>query len=287
MRQNDLWIPARDGFRLAATRFEPSGGSSGLVLINSAMATPRAFYRYFAMALVEAGFTAITWDYRGIGGSAPASLRGFDARMRDWVLLDMAGVVDWVAREISPDRLLMAGHSAGGQLAGMLDRPELVHGMVTYSAQSGHWRMQGGGQKLAVFLHTYLTLPVLSHLFGYLPWGRLMGGEDVPKKVALEWAGWCRNRRYILGDETLPLDRYAGFKAPVLAYSIDDDNWGTAASVDAMMSAYPNLERRHIFPSRFNRKSVGHFGAFRKGSDSLWREAIKWLNALAPQAPPA
>lgn len=278
MIQKEFSIPARDAFGLAATCHQPPGGSSRVVVINSAMATPRGFYGYFATALAEAGYTAITWDYRGIGGSAPADLRGFQARMRDWVFKDMAGVVDWVHGELNPDRLFLVGHSAGGQLAGLLDCPDRIQGMVTFSAQSGHWRMQGGEQRFLVLFHTWLSLPLLSHLFGYLPWSRLVGGEDVPTGVALEWARWCRNRRYILGDQSLPLERYAGFTAPVLAYSIDDDKWGTARSVAAMMSAYPNLEHRHFVPAEFGRKSIGHFGVFRKGSDDLWRGPIAWLN---------
>lgn len=274
-----LEIPARDGFPLAATRFEPEAATGRVLIVSCAMATPRSFYRHFATALAEAGYTTITWDYRGIADSAPERLRGFEATMRDWVFEDMAGVVDWVCAEIRPERLFLAGHSAGGQLAGLLDNADAVHGMVTVSAQSGHWRLHGGQQKWSSMLHVYLTLPLLSHLFGYLPWSRLMGGEDVPKGVALEWAGWCRNRKYILGDDSLPLERYSAFKAPVLAYSIDDDNWGTARSVDAMMGAYPVLERRHLVPSEFNRPSIGHLGYFREASDELWGEAIAWLDA--------
>lgn len=102
----------------------------------------------------------------------------------------------------------------------------------------------------------------------------------MPKGVAQEWAGWCRNRDYILGDDTLPLERYKKFTAPVLAYSIEDDDWGTAEAVDAMMRAYPNLERRHLVPAEFGRDSIGHFGFFREGADDLWRDPVTWLDKL-------
>lgn len=279
MKKYDLTIPARDAYSLAATQFTAPVSNKGVVIINSAMATPRHFYRHLAKALANAGFTTLTWDYRGIGDSAPKNLRGFDAPMRDWVLKDMTGVVDWARQALSPERLFLFGHSAGGQLAGLLDNSAHVDGMITISAQSGHWRLQGGAQKWAVLVHTHLTLPLLSHVFGYLPWRKLMGGEDVPKGVALEWTRWCRNRRYILGDETLPLERYAQFTSPVLAYSIEDDDWGTSGGVDAMMRAYPNLERRHIDPERYGGRSIGHFGFFREGSDALWQECIEWLAA--------
>jgi len=81
-----------------------------------------------------------------------------------------------------------------------------------------------------------------------------------------------------LSDTSLPLERYKNFLAPVLAYSIDDDDWGTAASVDSMMlNAYSNVERRHIAPADYGIKKLGHMGFFRKGSEPLWQEVFEWL----------
>lgn len=276
----DFWCTARDGYQLRATNFTPPDGSRGVVLISSATATPRQFYRHFASALAKAGYTAITWDYRGVGDSGPRKLRGFEARMRDWVLKDMAGMVDWIGKTLLPDALFLVGHSAGGQLAGMLDNADHVDAMLTVSSQSGYWGQQGGVQKAVVFLHAWLTLPVLSHLLGFLPWSRVAGGVDIPKGVATEWGRWCRNPDYLLGDQTLPLERYRQFTAPVLAFSIEDDAWGTPGAVDAMMRAYPNLERRHLMPSDYGLDGIGHMGFFRPGSELLWRHAIEWFDGL-------
>ena len=249
------------------------------MIISSATAVPQQFYRHYAHALAEAGFTALTYDYRGIGQSRPASLRGFRAQARDWALLDMAGVIDWVCSELKPTRLFKIGHSMGGQVPGLLDNAEAIDAMITLSAQSGHWRLQGAEQKWLVAVHVHVTFPLLAHLVGYMPWSWFGQGEDLPKGVALEWTRWCRNRRYLLGDDSLPLDRYERFSAPVLAYSIDDDKWGTPQAVDAMMSAYPKVERRHLSPSEIGLRSLGHIGYFRPQSQALWAEGIAWLDA--------
>ncbi len=277
--QSDLTIPARDGYELAATLYEGAQPSKRFILINSATAVPRQFYKSFASYLVEQGFSVLTYDYRGINGSRPKKLRGFKAKMRDWALQDMAGVIDWMKNIYEPKQLFLIGHSVGGQVAGMLDNVSDVDGMVTLSAQSGNWRYQGGNQKLAVLLHSYISLPLLATLVGYMPWS-WFGGEDLPKTVAVEWAGWCRNKDYILGDKSLPLERYDEFSAPVLAYSIADDNWGTAKSVDMMMRAYPNRTRRHVSPKEAGLKSLGHFGFFRPTAKPLWGDTVNWLNAV-------
>lgn len=270
-------IPARDGYPLAARVF--GGVRDRVVVVSSATAVPQRFYRHFAAALAAAGYTTLTYDYRGIELSRPADLKRLDATARQWALDDLPGVVDWVSAELSPRRLFLVGHSFGGQVAGMIDRPERISAMVTVSAQSGHWRLQGGEQKLVVWLHTHVTLPLLSRIFGYMPMKAVGAGEDMPAGVAVEWARWCRHRDYILGDSTLPLARYAAFTAPVLAYSIDDDKWGTARSVNAMMAAYPSVERRHIVPSDHGLDRVGHMGFFRPSSRALWDEVIAWIGA--------
>ena len=276
----DRCIPARDGFSLAGNVFRDGDSARCVAIINSATAVPRRFYRHYAAALAKAGYVAVTYDYRGIGGSRPKSLRGFQARIRDWGLMDMAGVVDWVHAEFNPQKVFLIGHSVGGQVAGLLENSSSIDGMLTVSAQSGYWRLQGGEQKAVVALHVHVTLPLLATTLGYMPWSWIGSAEDLPKHAALEWSRWCRDPRYLLGDATLPLERYKDFAAPVLAYSIDDDKWGTKRAVDAMMSAYPNLERRHIEPKTAGLSSLGHVGYFRKESERLWQDGFSWLDSL-------
>ena len=280
IKSNQTTIPAKDGFPLAATVYKKDETVSSAVIISSATAVPQRFYRHYAHAVAEAGHIAVTYDYRGIGGSRPSSLRGFAARASDWGLLDMAGVVDWVRSELKPDRLYLVGHSVGGQVAGLLDNSESIDAMITLSAQSGHWRLQGGEQKWAVAWHVHVTLPLFASLFGYMPWSWFGSAEDLPKGAALQWSRWCRDPLYLLGDEALPLHRYRAFSAPVLAYSIDDDKWGTARAVDAMMSAYPAVERRHVEPQEYGLSSLGHFGYFRPAARDLWLDGIAWLNGI-------
>jgi len=274
-------IVAADGYPLAATLYR--GSSNGtVVLINSATAVPRRFYQRLASWLQQNGWTAVTYDYRGIGDSKPASLRGFAARMRDWAFLDMTAMVDWVSVEFSPCRLFAIGHSFGGQTLGLIENASRIDAMVGVSAQSGYWAVQGGREPARVRLIVTVLIPLLSRLVGYFPWSWFASGADLPKHVALEWAGWCRNQHYLLDDESLPLERYARFRAPVLAYSVEDDDWGTRRAVDAMMRAYPNVTRRHIAPAEYGLPRLEHMGFFRDGSQPIWRELVEWLEEAVP-----
>lgn len=285
MRSETISVPARDNLALAATHYLPDANPTGtLVVINSATAVPQRYYRPFATFLAEQGYAVLTYDYRGIGGSRPTSLRGFVARARDWALLDMAGVIDWARGPLGARRLFVVGHSYGGQTAGLLPNGDQIDAMVTLSSQSGYWRLQGGNQKLAVAFHVHVTLPLLARLVGYVPWSRFSSAEDLPREFALEWAAWCRRPRYLLDDPTLPIERFRGFGAPVLALSFADDDWGTRRAVDAMMGAYPRITRRHIVPAEVGLRSIGHFGFFRAQSAVLWPEIVAWLEEAASHA---
>ena len=178
--EQDLVVPARDGFELAATLYRAEPASGRVVVVNSATAVPRRFYRHYAATLAESGFEVVTYDYRGTGGSRPGSLKGFEATVSDWGLLDMAGVVDWVCNELSAEKLLMVGHSVGGQVSGLLDNGDVVDGMLTISAQSGYWRLQAAEQKWFAGFNVYVTLPLLVKAFGYVPWSRIGSAEDLP-----------------------------------------------------------------------------------------------------------
>ncbi len=270
----DRTIAATDGFELAASIY---GSGDDVVIVNSATAVPQRFYGPFAEFLASEGCTVITYDYRGIGGSRPSSLRGFACQTSDWGLRDMQGVLNWVIDELDPQTLFAVGHSAGGQQAGMLLGANRITAMATMSAQSGYWRLQGQGEVLKVLLSVGVAIPVGARLFGYFPWSKLGSAEDLPKGAALQWSRWCRDPKYILGDDTLPLDRYGDFTSPILAYSIDDDGWGTARSVKAMMSAYPNVEFEHLVPAKYGLSSLGHFGYFRPTSQPLWERTLGWL----------
>lgn len=271
-----ITVPAEDGFELAASLF-PADSHRTVVIVQSATAVPRRLYDAFATHLQGTGWTVVTFDYRGTGGSRPERLAGFPATMSDWALRDIPGVHRWVRDELQPERVFVVGHSFGGQLLGLLEHPAWVRAAVTVSSQSGYWGLQGEGERLRTRLAVTLLLPVVSRVLGYFPWSLVGRGEDLPSGVALQWARWCRSPRYVLSDDTLPLDRYAGFTAPILAYSIDDDGWGTARSVDAMMGAYPHVERRHLVPAEHGLERLGHMGYFRSSSAALWDVARQWL----------
>jgi predicted alpha/beta hydrolase len=283
-----LRIPARDGFRLAATLYEPepgrgTGERGTLVVISSATAAPRGYYDGFARYLSARGLAVLTYDYRGIGGSRPRSLRGFHARMAEWGEEDLAGMIDWSVRHLQPERLLMVGHSVGGQLVGLAGNNGRVDALLAVAAQSGYLGHWPKPMRYRLALRWYLEVPLTSRIFGYIP-GRLALKEDLPGGVAREWAAWCRRPGFLLeGHE----ERRAGFERfdrPIRAYSFGDDDFAPRPAVESLMALYRNapVERRHVEPAEIGASSISHFGFFRdRFRETLWSDAADWLERKA------
>jgi predicted alpha/beta hydrolase len=275
-------VSAADGYALGATVY---GGDGPVVVINPATGVRQRYYAKFAQFLAERGFTAVTWDYRGIGESRPHRLRGFPARMRDWGEQDLEGVLRHVDRHFPGRAVYAVGHSVGGQLLGMPASNALLCGAITVGSQSGWWGHWPGASKAKMAGLWFGLMPVATTVMGYLP-GSLGVGADLPRDVALEWARWGRSRDFFLdhGVSRAGFERVTG---PLQAWSFTDDPFAPKAAVDWLHALYSNAQvlRRHVAPAELGVKRVGHFGAFLdRFKPSLWEVWARTLEAM-PRAP--
>jgi predicted alpha/beta hydrolase len=106
-------------------------------------------------------------------------------------------------------------------------------------------------------------------------------GEDLPKGVFREWAGWCMKPRYLYDDETLEARKYfPNYKGALRAIGMSDDDWAPPVAVAGLLEGYTGTSPEHITvtPESAGQKKIGHFGYFREPSrEPLWREAAEWL----------
>jgi predicted alpha/beta hydrolase len=273
----DVVIPATDGFPLGGSEFGDASQAERVVLVAPATGVRRRLYRPFAEFLAGQGMAAVTWDWRGTGDSRPKSLGRFRTRMRDWGTRDLAGVIDWASERYPHARLIVVGHSFGGQSVGLAANRDQVRALVTVAAQSGYWGHWPRGQKYKFALLWYLAMPLATRVVGYFPARLLRLGEDLPRGVALEWARWCRTPSY-LGDWS----GHRAFTAPILALSFADDTFAPRRAVDALLKEYGSRDQthRHLAPKDVGVPHIGHFGFFRPNLvPVLWRDLARWVGA--------
>lgn len=285
MPDRDIQLWTADGYPLQATLFFPPEGrvSDTGVVINSATGVHRRFYKRFATFLAETcGFTVLTYDYRGIGGSRPANLRSFRGRIRDWPQLDMPAAIAALRAEASLHRLCLLGHSAGGNLIGLVPSMASVDSIVLVSAQFGYWRLWPQSIRHALAALWYVVIPLLSRVFGYVP-GWLGAGQHWPGKIALELARWCRHPDYLFGDSSLDTTLYSRIDVPVLALTFTDDPHATTAASERLLREFSraSITRRNVDPRDLGLRRIGHFGFFRPFCAPLWQECGDWISRVS------
>lgn len=274
-------IAATDGFKLTATTFEPADVTRGWVVINSAMGVKQDYYRPFARWLAEQGYSAVTWDYRGVAASRPAPPGRVS--LRDWAEKDMEGVMQWALAKGAPTFVI--GHSLGTQLLGLAESSPKLSGIVGIGSQSGDWRNWPFPYDVGMLMVSSVLLPSISGIFGKMPKGLM--GEEVPKGPIIDWARWLRAKGYLLSEGQWIQDRYARVASPITGFSIDDDKYAPKKAVDQLYAIYKSapLERVHLKPKDFGVKRIGHFGPFRRSFErSLWPLFLEPLErALTPR----
>lgn len=266
-----LALVAQDGTPLEAHlwRTEPPRAA---VAILGAAATPQRYYRAFASWLAGRGFTVLTFDYRGIGGSRSGQLRGHPATMTEWGTLDVAAALE-ALRAAAPDVPLFAiGHSFGGQALGLSDVLGTTDGLLTVGAQFGFYGHWDGAARHRMWALWNVAIPTFVATFGYIP-GWTGMGEDLPPGVAREWARWGRSERYLLDHVADAETRMRAYSGRTEVWSVTDDDYAPEPAVRAYAAAIGGCGApvRVISPGRTDGVPIGHFGPFRsRFAGTLW-----------------
>ena len=273
-------ITAADGFPIAVIRYAGPATASATIIVAGASGVAQRFYRRFAEYAASGGYDVVTLDYRGLGASAPAELRQFEMRFRDWAQLDL----DVVIRAVQDDRpLYLVGHSYGGVAFGLIPSIAAVDAIYTFGTGAGWhgWMPRLEAAKVLLLWHVFG--PIATRLTGVMP-GALIGlGADMPLGVYSEWKRWTSFKRNFFDDPTMADAALAASRVsmPVAAANSIDDLWAQPRSRDALMSGYRSIDLTPIDVDPRARRlgSIGHTGYFRDAAKPLWADALDWLDS--------
>lgn len=294
---HSLVVTAADGFPLAATLWLPDTGNppTRVVVVNAGAGIPARYYDRFAAWLADRGLPTLTYDYRGIGRSRPARLRGFEATVEMWGSKDCAAMLDAMAARFPAARLAVLGHSIGGFVTGLAPGGERVDRLALVGTHTGYWRDYAPRVRLPMYVAWHLAMPAVTRALGYFPGRRFGLPEDLPAGVARDWA---RRRRpdpwwYLKRDDGSPdeariadvVGRLDAFRADALVVSVADDPFATAEATARMAALFRHcrIDERHVDPRGLGLPAVGHFGFFRsRMRDALWPIVGDFLAADGP-----
>jgi predicted alpha/beta hydrolase len=286
--RNEVRIECRDGVMLRGHFWPGEGvGRPGSVIINAATGVLARYYHPYARFLSAHGFDVLTYDYRGIGLSRPASLRGSGYRWRDWGEQDFDAALRLMLDRRGDGRgaegpMLVVGHSIGGYLPGLSATAGRIDRLLTMGAQYAYWRDYAPEKRRKLFFKWHVAMPLLTAAFGYFPGKRLGWLEDLPAGVAHEWSfrRARMERNHPPADRRSVLDRFAAVTAPILAIGMADDELGTLPAIRRTLAYYANAPVTKVLlsPADFGFDSIGHFGLFHdRHADRFWAETLVWL----------
>lgn len=272
-----LRLQAPDGTSLAATVFQAAGPD--WIVVGGATAVPRGVYRRFAQYAQARGVNTLTLDYRGVGGSRPATLRGYRPAMADWARQDLATAVAYAAAR---GPVYLVGHSFGGHAIGLLPEPQLLRAAYVVAVGAGWHGWMPWPDRLRVQVLWHAIGPLTTAVLGYTPLKQLGVGEDLPASIYRQWKRWCSFPHYYF-DDPRSADLVRGFDAvtlPVAAANALDDAWATPASREAFFKGvrHAPVGRFDIDPAAVGLQGIGHMGYFRPEVGAvLWPRMLGWL----------
>jgi predicted alpha/beta hydrolase len=266
---------AADGYTLKGLWAVPVAAYKGTIIINAATGVKKEFYIRFAQYLVQNGYRVLLYDYRGIGESAPASLKGFKAMMHEWGTKDMNGALNFIVNEKGGNDIIWIGHSVGAQMMGLLEQRHTIKKVIAINASTGYWNY-------FTFPYNYMVLslwlfigPPLTILNGYAPMNKLGWGEPLPSGVYFEWRKWCLSK-YHFKDFLLAhigAATFTDFTSPIAAVHTSDDYIANKKTIPKLLEFYPNSPNKTICikPADYGVVKIGHTGIFRSRHEkTIW-----------------
>ena len=268
-------ISCKDGYSLSA-RFYPSTDKSDLepILICPATGITQNFYHDFATWLSQQGHSVLTFDFRGIGESLHGPLKQSKASIQDWGQLDIPAAIETLLSKTQQEKVILIGHSAGGQLLGIVPNYNKVAKVIAVSGSTGHIKGLKGRTKVMAPVMFKLIFPISNLIQGYGATQFLGMGQNLPKRVAQQWAQFCSQPGYVTNaiNKTIFDDFHQKIECPITVFWSSDDEIATEANVKDLLRLYPNAktEMHELKPNDLGYKSIGHMLMFRKSHQSLW-----------------
>lgn len=266
---------ASDGYVLTGLWAVPVADNKGTIIINSATGVKKEYYLRFAQYLVQNSYQVLLYDYRGIGESAPKTLKGFVATMHEWGTLDMNAALNYVVNEKQCEKVTWIGHSVGAQMMGLLAQRHKIEKVIAINASTGYWNYFTFPYKYMVLSLWLFIGPPLTTLHGYAPMDKIGWGEPLPVGVYFEWRKWCLSKHHFKDflQQHIGESVFTDFTAPISAVHTSDDYIANKRTVPRLLDFYPNSPNKItcIKPGDYGFSAIGHTGIFRKKfENTLW-----------------
>jgi predicted alpha/beta hydrolase len=278
-------ITCEDGTRLQGHFLQAHQGRQAAqhrpVLISPATGVRQHFYLRFAQWLADLGHDVLVFDYRGIGLSLHGPLKHCKATLAQWGQQDQVAALEFLLHRTGAAQALILGHSAGGQMIGLLPNHQRVAGVVGVASSTGWFKAMRPAFRFQARLALRGAVPLAATFMGYAPTSKFGLGEDLPTQVARQWGQWCAAGGYATNavKRTPHLDFHGLIQLPITVLHASDDDIANADTVADLLRTFPAAHKCSITvrPQDHGLKRIGHIDWFRPSHQALWPLMAKAL----------
>lgn len=279
----ELTVTATEGYQLAARLyFGPSPRMA--ILVSSGTGYPQGFYERMARFMAAKGAVVLTYDFRGIGQSAPETLKRSTIEYEHWGQRDMPAALEALKTAARGLPVFHTGHSIGGSFIGFMPNHADIRRHAFLSVGSGYWNhhLRHYNPVEMFFWFGFGPLHLLKH--GYIKQGKLWTGTSLPPRVYKTWRRWCMVPTFFGKDlkaGKLHPHHYNEVTSPIRSWLFTDDPIATPRASETIRNTLPNAPYETVLktPADYGRSKIGHDGALRKGMEPLWQEIVDWFEA--------
>lgn len=271
-------ITCQDGTPLAGHFLPAHGGRAPAtakpVLLCPATGVKQHFYLRFAGWLAEQGHDVLVFDYRGIGLSLRGPLQRCRATLAEWGQQDQVAALSWLVARTGHDKVLLVGHSAGGQMIGLLPNHHHVERIVGVAVSTGWFRGMRPSFRFKAHFGLRCLVPLGTWVKGYAPTAAIGLGENLPAAVGRQWGQWCAAGGYATNAVRgrPQQDFHREIRIPITVFHATDDDIATPATVADLLRTFPAAQSRvhRLTPRDHGLKRIGHIDWFRHSHQALW-----------------
>lgn len=276
MQQNNT-IRTKDGCKIGVKLYTHDTAHHKVILIGSSVAVTQEYYHDLAVYFQSEGYPVVTFDYRGVGLSAPDHLKGYKADLHQWAVQDLDAVILYTRNNFPGKEIIFIGHGVGGELVGLSPASQYISRLVLINSSLTCKKLWPLKDRVRIRLQK-IFIRTLYTVFGYLP-GKWAGSlPNLPKGVVHEWLNWCSNSNGLF--DQFPDNNYRKLQIPLLAFSFSDDWRSPRRAVQELLNYFSSAQVtwHHLTPANTGMKKTGHLGPFRKHyRDTIWKSLSVWI----------
>jgi len=233
-------VASTDGVTLTVEEYGAPGRAASVVFLP-ALGVPVAYYRPLFRAWMLSGRHVLGVELRGMPQSPVADLRRDSFGYAHLVREDLPAVFTDPA-VAAADRIVLVGHSLGGQLALLSGaagtvRPDAV---VTLGTGTSSPFARSGRLARAQRVAGVRFVGAVTCSLGYWPGHRFGFGGRQPRTLMSDWGYEARHGRYRLrGDRTDYETALGNLAVPALLIDLAGDRMITRSAVDHLAARLP------------------------------------------------